>query len=323
MLAATNGALWLLSTPQGPRGFFYDEWVAKQSSTRTWLKISASAESSGRVTESFLNGERKRKTAEQFTNEFECAFASPHRNVFEEEWLERSFSAEVPMFDECSRADLRYAQHRPMCYLAVDLAKVRDHAALVLLEYRVIPTGKRDAATYPHLYRRELRVVLVERFRIGTDYHDLVARLSRLCHHPHLVGHTQLIIEKNGPGQVVDEMIKRAKLPVSYLPVTTTGGNQVSVRGSDRFVPKEKLIGTLEYLFQQNLLKISSQIQQSDLLREELRQFERRSQRGGASKLGAGTGHDDMVMALALAGWWAYENKSRALSGPELKALDY
>ena len=59
------------------------------------------------------------------------------------------------------------------------------------------------------------------------------------------------------------------------------------------------------------------------LLREELRQFERRSQRGGASKLAAGTGHDDMVVALALAGWWAYENKSRALSGPELKALDY
>ena len=76
MLAATNGALWLLSTPQGPRGFFYDEWMAKQSAaTHAWLKISASAETSGRVTESFLNGERKRKTAEQFANEFECTFA--------------------------------------------------------------------------------------------------------------------------------------------------------------------------------------------------------------------------------------------------------
>ncbi len=116
MLAATNGALWLLSTPQGPQGFFYDEWVAKQSSmSRAWLKISATSENSGRVTESFLNGERKRKTAEQFANEFECAFASPHRNVFaEEEWLERSFVGDIPMFDECSRVDLRYAQHRPM-----------------------------------------------------------------------------------------------------------------------------------------------------------------------------------------------------------------
>ena len=53
----------------GPQGFFYDEWVAKQSSmSRAWLKISATAENSGRVTESFLNGERKRKTAEQFAN---------------------------------------------------------------------------------------------------------------------------------------------------------------------------------------------------------------------------------------------------------------
>ncbi len=26
---------------------------------------------------------------------------------------------------------------------------------------------------------------------------------------------------------------------------------------------------------------------------------------------------------LALASYWAYENKSRALSGPELKTLDY
>ena len=91
---------------------------------------------------------------------------------------------------------------------------------------------------------------------------------------------------------------------MSYLPVTTTGGSQVIVRGSDRFVPKEKLIGTLEYLFQQNLLKISSQIPQSHLVREELRQFERRSQRVSVSKLGAGTGQENMVMALALAGWW-------------------
>ena len=29
-----------------------------------------------------------------------------------------------------------------------------------------------------------------------------------------------------------------------------------------------------------------------------------------------------LVMALALAGWWAYENRARALSGPEVKLLD-
>ncbi len=65
-----------LSTPQGPQGCFYDDWVAKQSSmSRAWLEISAAAESSGRVTERFLNGERKRKTAEQFAEEFDSYVA--------------------------------------------------------------------------------------------------------------------------------------------------------------------------------------------------------------------------------------------------------
>ena len=74
------------------------------------------------------------------------------------------------MFDECSRADLRYAKHRPMFYLGLDLGKFCDHAALVLLECLVIPTSKRDPATDTPLYRRKLCVVLAEQFRSGTDY---------------------------------------------------------------------------------------------------------------------------------------------------------
>jgi hypothetical protein len=27
MLAVSNGALWLMSTPRGTRGFFYEEWT--------------------------------------------------------------------------------------------------------------------------------------------------------------------------------------------------------------------------------------------------------------------------------------------------------
>ena len=105
----------------------------------------------------------------------------------------------------------------------------------------MIPKGKRNPATYSPLYQRELRVVLAERFRIGTDYHDLVVRLSRLCHHPHIAGNATLLMEKNSLAQVVDDMIERANFPVTYIPVTTSG-KQVIVRGSDRFVPKEKLI---------------------------------------------------------------------------------
>ena len=41
MLAATNGELWLMSTPNGKQGFFYDEWV---NGIEPWLRILATAE---------------------------------------------------------------------------------------------------------------------------------------------------------------------------------------------------------------------------------------------------------------------------------------
>ena len=117
MLAATDGALWILSTPRGRKGFFYEEWMAKDGGTHPWFRLSAGAETSGRIQPGYLATERRRKTADQFASEFECAFVSQDRQVFAEEWLERSFSAETPIFDDCSRADLRYMQHRPTYYL--------------------------------------------------------------------------------------------------------------------------------------------------------------------------------------------------------------
>ena len=296
--------------------------MAKDGGTHPWFRLSAGAETGGRIQPGYLATERRRKTADQFASEFECAFVSQDRQVFAEEWLERSFSEDTPVFDDCSRADLRYMTHRPTYYLGIDYGKERDHAALVLMEYRVIPTGQRDRVTYGYLYRRELRVVAIERFRLKTDYHDVAARVARLCSHPHLVGHTTVIYEMNGPGQVVHELLQRAKLEVTLLPVTTTGGQVATVKGARRTVPKAKLVASLEILFQQQYLKIASALPQADLLREELRQFEGRSRRGGSMDYGAGAGHDDLVMALALAGWWAYENRARALSGPEVKLLD-
>ena len=280
------------------------------------------AQSGGRVDEEFLASEQRRKTAQQFAEEYDCNFVTAARNVFSEEWLERCFSAEVPIFDELSREDLRMMRHRPTYYVALDMAILRDHAALVVLEYRVIPTGKRDAATFQALYRRELRVVMVERFRLRTTYREIVARVSRLCEHPHLAGHTQLILDATGQGLPVVEMFREARLPVSLLPVTITGGKQVVVSGSSRSVPKADLVASLEVLLERGLLKVASSLPQADLLREELRQFERSSQRGGAMKYGAGAGHDDLAMALAMASWWAWTNRKGALTGPELKALD-
>ena len=323
MLATTKGDLWLLSTPRGRSGFFYEEWMANEAKKHPWLRIEGRVpEHGGRVDRDFLAAERRRKTAEQFAEEYDCSFVTAGRNVFPDEWLERAFSAGIPSFDENSREDLRFAKHRPVYYLGVDIGKMRDHAAYVLLEYRVIPTGKRDPATYQALYRRELRVVMAEQFRLQTAYQVVIARLQRLCAHPHLAHNTQLILDGTGKGEPVEEMFRDAKLPVTLLPICITSGGKVTVNGSWRSVPKVDLVTSLELLLERGYLKISTAMPQGDLLRNELRHFERRSHRGGSLTYGAGVGHDDLAMSLAMAGWWAWRNRKGLLSGPEAKALD-
>ena len=56
-------------------------------------------------------------------------------------------------------------------------------------------------------------------------------------------------------------------------------------------------------------------------MKNELWQFERASKRGGAVKYEAGSGHDDLVMALAMVVWWAWTTRRHLLSGPEAKPL--
>jgi hypothetical protein len=120
----------------------------------------------------------------------------------------------------------------------------------------------------------------------------------------------------------VIQLLRDERLPVNLLPITTTGGSSATVSANGRSVPKKELIAILELLLERGILKIAASLPHADWMREELRQFERWSTRGGSVQFGAGRGHDDLVMALAIACWWAWTNRRHLLLGPELKALD-
>ena len=324
MLATTGGDFWMLSTPNGRQGMFYEVWSGTDRADDRWLRIEgkASDRTGAKVSPNFFAVERRQKTSEAFDAEHECQFTSTDRSVFSMEALERAFCEGIPVFDELVRSSLEFVKHRPVYYIGLDLAGIGDYAALVIVEYKVTPTGTRDPATYQFLYRRQLRVVHIERFRKGTPYAEIVRRVAKICRHPHLEGHTQLVVEHNGPGVPVVQMLRDEKLPVSVVALTTTGGQQATVNGSLRTVPKKEIVSVLEILFEKGILKIAADLPQADLLREELRQFERRSSRGGQVKYGAASGHDDLVMSLGFACWWAWSNRRHLLQGPELVAMD-
>ena len=56
MLAVGDGDLWLLSTPFGKRGFFYENWAG---GSEDWKRMSVPATECSRITEEFLEEERQ------------------------------------------------------------------------------------------------------------------------------------------------------------------------------------------------------------------------------------------------------------------------
>lgn len=183
----------------------------------------------------------------------------------------------------------------------------------------MIPTGTRDPVTYLPLYRRELRVVLAEQFRLKTAHRAVIDRLSKLCNHPHLAHHTQLLVDGTGKGEPVEEMCRDANLPVSLLPLIITPGGKESVSGNWRRVPKANLVANLEYLLERGGLRISNAIPQGDLSETNCATLNGRA--GGAVKYEAGSRHDDLVMALAMAAWWAWKHRKGWLTGGEVRTL--
>jgi hypothetical protein len=93
MLAVTNGSLWLMSTPRGKRGFFWEEW---SKGGPEWKRVSVPATECPRISKEFLERERRRVWREEsFRQEYMCEFLDSEDCVFARELVEGAFSDEV------------------------------------------------------------------------------------------------------------------------------------------------------------------------------------------------------------------------------------
>jgi hypothetical protein len=89
MLAVSEGALWLMSTPFGQRGFFHDAWtrgVAK------WERVRVPATECGRISPRFLEEERATMGERWFRQEYLCEFVQTEDGVFDRELVETAVS---------------------------------------------------------------------------------------------------------------------------------------------------------------------------------------------------------------------------------------
>ncbi len=93
MLAVGDGDLWLMSTPCGKRGFFYEAW--KDEGT-DWFRVSAKATECGRISKKFLDQERKAMGSSYFSQEYLCEFTSDDLAYFDREMIEAAIDNSIP-----------------------------------------------------------------------------------------------------------------------------------------------------------------------------------------------------------------------------------
>ena len=79
MLATTNGALWMMSTPNGSRGMFWQAW--KDGGTG-WERYEAPAKECPRIRPEFLAREQRRMGDRRFAQEYGCDFVDNNECYF-------------------------------------------------------------------------------------------------------------------------------------------------------------------------------------------------------------------------------------------------
>ena len=103
MLAVSGGELIALSTPWGKRGWFYEEY---EKGGDDWQRVRVTANECPRISEAFLEEERRRMPEAWFRSEYLCEFTDALDSVFRSEDIERAFSADVkPLFATDDQAE--------------------------------------------------------------------------------------------------------------------------------------------------------------------------------------------------------------------------
>ena len=199
-----------------------------------------------------------------------------------------------------------------MYFIGLDLGQLNDYTAVTVID---VADRQEDRKTYD--------VTHLQRFPLGTPYPLIVEKVIKLRdklngHEEHPINRCVLVVDATGVGRPVVDLFRMAGLgPVA---VTITGGSEAHIgnthiwaSSSDKAapqraalewsVPKKDLVGVLNVLFQNRLLKIAK-IPEAGTLTQELMNFKIKintqtlHESFEAWREGI---HDDLVLAVALA----------------------
>lgn len=92
MLAVSAGTLWLMSTPFGARGFFWEAWTRGGGE---WLRVRVPAPECPRIPRAFLESERETLGERWYRQEYLCEFVDTGSAMFGRDLVERAITREI------------------------------------------------------------------------------------------------------------------------------------------------------------------------------------------------------------------------------------
>ena len=266
VLATGGGRLWLMSTPNGRRGFFYDAW---EYEGEEWMRVSVPATECPRLSADFLASERKRKRERMFRQEYLCEFVDRDDGFIPGETVEEAYVLAPDLGIEAAKLLSREF------FLGLDLGKRQDHSALAVVERRVEVTPL-NRVTYQYERQRRLRVRELEELPIGMAYSVVAQLVAGRVRELSKEGRCEVVVDATGVGGAVLEVLGEAlgmgvQASCLMVPVVITGGETEGASGGVQHVPKGHLMSVLEVMLSVRELKIMGGSEGAEVLRKQLR----------------------------------------------------
>lgn len=201
-------------------------------------------------------------------------------------------------------------------YLGVDFGSQQDYTALVLVKRNEVVKARQDVSGILRQedVTTEYHLIFMERIELGTAYYLIIERIKSILRDEELRGETIVIPDASGVGIPIVQMMRREGVgPIA--PVTIHGGTATSRSEVGFNVPKRDLVSALVMVVQSKRMKIAADIKYRAQLVHEMQSFTIKTTQKGSDTYEAlmEKDHDDLVMALAMAIWYA----ERALPAPE------